>query len=355
MSKIDKMVNCIAINNAGTVGDITIPIKTADVLDWIRKKYKNQNIQFQGKIQDPTKETRWLSVFAAISDDEENVNQHMLPSPFDEETYGGTIVILATENEDQDDYEKSASAYVNLKQDEYETLYAEWTFSIEDEEEELNEDEEVNDDEDEAEEIEIEEKDEEEMSHSKPVHVAKPVQVKTKDIFVDCAIRDKVIENFNELFDNEEMTKEFEHEMLKSINNIALKEGVEVDWSNRVFWNMYRNKAISLYENLKGKESYIENKENWLEKLKNKEITVYQFVDMSAFDMCPSRWKATIEKIIENEKKLYSKNDAASIFLWCSGCKKKSKCEYYQMQTRSADEPMTTFVTCLECDRQWKF
>ena len=39
----------------------------------------------------------------------------------------------------------------------------------------------------------------------------------------------------------------------------------------------------------------------------------------------------------------------------CSRCKKKSKCSYYQMQTRSADEPMTTFVTCLECDKQWKF
>jgi transcription elongation factor S-II len=25
------------------------------------------------------------------------------------------------------------------------------------------------------------------------------------------------------------------------------------------------------------------------------------------------------------------------------------------MQTRSADEPMTTFVTCLECDKRWKF
>jgi transcription elongation factor S-II len=25
------------------------------------------------------------------------------------------------------------------------------------------------------------------------------------------------------------------------------------------------------------------------------------------------------------------------------------------MQTRSADEPMTTFVSCLECYNRWKF
>lgn len=38
----------------------------------------------------------------------------------------------------------------------------------------------------------------------------------------------------------------------------------------------------------------------------------------------------------------------------CSKCKQK-KCIYYQMQTRSADEPMTTFVTCTVCNNRWKF
>ncbi len=355
MTKDVKMVNGVTISPAGSVTDITIPVKTSDVLDWIRKKYKNTSIQFQGKIQDPTKDTRWLSVFASISDDEENVNQHMLPNPFDEETYSGPIVILASENEDQDDYEKSASLYVNLKQDEYETLYAEWTFDIEEEEEE-EVDVDINEDDDEVEDdIEIDEKEEEEVVVPKQVtHTVKAVQVKTKNIFVDCAIRDKVIENFTELFESEEFARNFELEMLQATNTTAIKEGVEVDWGNRVFWNMYRNKAISLYENLKGMDSYVGNKENWLQKLKNGEITIHQFVDMNAFDMCPSRWKETIEKIIETEKKLYSKSDAASIFMWCSSCKKKSKCDYYQMQTRSADEPMTTFVTCLECDKKWK-
>ena len=27
---------------------------------------------------------------------------------------------------------------------------------------------------------------------------------------------------------------------------------------------------------------------------------------------------------------------------------------YIQLQTRSADEPMTTFVLCLECGNRWK-
>ena len=38
----------------------------------------------------------------------------------------------------------------------------------------------------------------------------------------------------------------------------------------------------------------------------------------------------------------------------CGKCKQR-KCTYYQMQTRSADEPMTTFVTCTNCNNRWKF
>ena len=37
----------------------------------------------------------------------------------------------------------------------------------------------------------------------------------------------------------------------------------------------------------------------------------------------------------------------------CGKCK-STKTSYYQMQTRSADEPMTTYVTCRGCGNRWK-
>jgi transcription elongation factor S-II len=339
---------CIALN--GTISELVIPAKTKDVLEWMRKKYKNPNIQFQGKLQDPSKETRMLNIFASMNDEDDNVNSHMLPSPFDEEVYNSPILVLGTENDESDSYIPNVAEYGSLKPHEYETLYQEWTFAVDDEEDEVIEQE---DDEDEEVAEEVYEEPEDEVPVSRPTTKRSVSKTTTRNAFVDCAIREKVVENFTELLSETE-AKELEHHMLQAVVDIANKEGYDVDWSNRTFWNMYRTRAISLYENL-DPQSYVQNKENLLEKLKNGELSVKLVAEMSPIDLCPARWKHSIEKIIESEKKLYSSQKSASIHLWCSSCKKKTKCDYYQLQTRSADEPMTTFVTCLECTKKWKF
>lgn len=349
-----KMVNGISVSSSGTIVDITIPAKTSDVLDWIRKKYKNQDIQFQGKIQDPIKDTNWLSIFASTDGDEEHTNMHILPSPFHEEVYIGNIVILASESDNQDEYEPNVSSYVNLKTDHYTTVYQEWTFSDE-EDEDVADDAPVEDEEDVQEEVVEEDEEDVEEEARKPIREPKgPTKTSSKDVFVNCTIRDKVISNFEELMSHT-LSVDFECAILKAVSDQAIKESIDVDWNNRVFWNLYRSRCISFYENLRGTSSYVGNRENWLAKLTSGEITPSAMAELTAVDLCPARWKASIEKIIEAEKKLYSKDSSAAIFMWCSGCKKKTKCDYYQMQTRSADEPMTTFVTCLECDRRWKF
>ena len=42
------VVGTVVLNN-GTLNEVSIPAKTTDVLEWIRKKYKQPTIQFQGK------------------------------------------------------------------------------------------------------------------------------------------------------------------------------------------------------------------------------------------------------------------------------------------------------------------
>lgn len=342
LHKTTKMVVATTVASNGTLSDVTIPLKTVDVLEWIRKKYKQPAIQFQGKIQDPLKENRWLAIFAQVSEDDEDVNQHMLPSPFDEESYSGNIVILATASE-TDEYDKPVTAYANLGHEDYETLYHEWSFNLSDDEEEADEEEDVEDD--------VSEEPEDVPRVVAPAVVAKTV--KTKNVFVECPIRDKVTQNLAECTSTV-IAGRLEAQILNNVVDYCKHNSIDVDWANRVFWNTYRSKAISVYENLRT-DGPVASTEKWAEKLLSGEVDPKAFVEMPAEELCPARWKAALDKMIEAETLLYSKNVTAAIYMYCSRCKKKSKCDYYQMQTRSADEPMTTFVTCLECDREWKF
>mmetsp|Transcript_8328 Transcript_8328/g.17810 ORF Transcript_8328/g.17810 Transcript_8328/m.17810 type:complete len:315 (+) Transcript_8328:22-966(+) len=61
-----------------------------------------------------------------------------------------------------------------------------------------------------------------------------------------------------------------------------------------------------------------------------------------------------IRDIMKRECERGNTNQASTDMFQCGKCKQR-KCTYYQMQTRSADEPMTTFVTCTVCGNRWKF
>jgi DNA-directed RNA polymerase subunit M/transcription elongation factor TFIIS len=223
------------------------------------------------------------------------------------------------------------------------------------EDSDLLDEEEIEDVEEDAELVIPDEEEEVEEEVERVAYLSKPIRVRSENVFIECPIRAKVVSNFDEVLNDTELATQLEESLLHVVSDQAIKENMDIEWSNRVFWNMYRSRAISLYENLRGKNSYVKNDIDWIGRLKSGEISVRSFAEINAVDMCPARWKAVIENIIETEKKLYAKSDSASIFMWCSDCKKKTKCTYYQLQTRSADEPMTTFVTCLECDRRWKF
>ena len=52
------------------------------------------------------------------------------------------------------------------------------------------------------------------------------------------------------------------------------------------------------------------------------------------------------------EDKHLAPSSSPSVFT-CEHCN-RNNCSYFQVQTRSVDEPMTTFVTCLDCGHKWK-
>ena len=57
---------------------------------------------------------------------------------------------------------------------------------------------------------------------------------------------------------------------------------------------------------------------------------------------------------MKNDKLKYElKTEAMTDMFRCNKCGSR-KCIYYELQTRSSDEPMTQFITCLNCNNHWK-
>jgi DNA-directed RNA polymerase subunit M/transcription elongation factor TFIIS len=152
-----------------------------------------------------------------------------------------------------------------------------------------------------------------------------------ENVFVDNPIRTRIRETFG--------SADVETAILNLCISDAQRWFIDIDWSSHAFRELVRNRAISLY----GSRALLET------------MTPEEFVRTTEVDRHPERWMETLRQASERDKALYSRKTTASMQMYCSACKKKSNCDYYQMQTRSADEPMTTFVTCLECDKRWKF
>lgn len=74
--------------------------------------------------------------------------------------------------------------------------------------------------------------------------------------------------------------------------------------------------------------------------------------EMASDELKKEREKFTKEAINDHQMTLTTGTKTSEIK--CPACKKYNV-TYNQVQTRSADEPMTTFCFCNECGKRWKF
>jgi len=134
------------------------------------------------------------------------------------------------------------------------------------------------------------------------------------------------------------------------IFNYCLKEATQKKiirkWENKYFVQLYVDRFRTIYLNLKNK--------NILDKLMKNEIAAEKFAFLTHQEMKPEKWDKYIDAKIKRDKYKFENNmEACTDAFTCRQCK-SNKCSYYQMQTRSADEPMTTFVSCIMCGARWK-
>jgi|TARA_B110000211_G_C14051179_1_gene541298 DNA-directed RNA polymerase subunit M/transcription elongation factor TFIIS len=123
-------------------------------------------------------------------------------------------------------------------------------------------------------------------------------------------------------------------------------------WSNPFFKNCYLAKSRSIYANIDS-NSYIKNT-HLLDKILNKDIQIKRIAFMEPHELYPEIWEDILKKKQKEDECIYeTRMDMGTDLFQCGRCHTKN-CSFYQLQTRSADEPMTTFVTCLNCGKKWK-
>ena len=141
----------------------------------------------------------------------------------------------------------------------------------------------------------------------------------------------------------------------KGIYNHSIKQArercIERSWSSEAFKWLYKMN----YNKVMGNIWYNKNAGFVLGKIKYGLWEPDKIVSMKSQELYPDIWE---EILVNNTKKLEmlsrSKHIQGTSMFKCGKCK-LNNCTYFQMQTRSADEPMTTFVTCLNCNNRWKF
>ena len=165
-------------------------------------------------------------------------------------------------------------------------------------------------------------------------------------------IRNECVNKLNSIINNESLSRNIEKNIFNFIIDYSDENNINCKWINKIFYNLYISKIRSIYINL-NKDSYTKN--NYLlEKIKNGDIKPDDISKLSVYEIHPDNWKDIIDAKIKRDKMKYEiKPEAMTERYKCRKCGSR-KCSYYELQTRSADEPMTQFFSCLDCKNKWK-
>ena len=167
-------------------------------------------------------------------------------------------------------------------------------------------------------------------------------------------LREKMAEKFLMLTDGDyKIAKNLEIGCYNATILFADEKGFIKKWENPVFRNSYIHRCISVFTNVDS-GSYIKN-DKLMERIKTGEVKAFQVGSMRPQELFPEHWADIKEQKDKKDKMAYEIRTEHTV----KGMYKCGKCKhdtitYYEVQTRSADEPMTLFCRCTNCGNRWK-
>jgi transcription elongation factor S-II len=157
--------------------------------------------------------------------------------------------------------------------------------------------------------------------------------------------RSNIRKKIDEKLQNEKNSSNLE----KGIFNYTLKEAdqrkIVKKWDNKYFIQIYLDRLRTVYTNLS---------DTIIEQITSGAIKPHIVAFMTHQELNPDKWAALIDAKSKRDANKFETNIAAATDTFtCRKCK-GNQCTYYQMQTRSADEPMTVYISCCNCGNRWK-
>ena len=137
----------------------------------------------------------------------------------------------------------------------------------------------------------------------------------------------------------------------KSINNFSIdycKTSLSEVYSEQLKL-IYYSKLNTLLNNL-DKRSNIGNTYLY-EQVMDDKIDLSKIAYLTPEELFPEKWRKIKELIINKDKINNTVSYTEEFECFKCGCNKTT---FFQLQTRSGDEPMTTFIECSNCKNKWK-
>jgi DNA-directed RNA polymerase subunit M/transcription elongation factor TFIIS len=160
-------------------------------------------------------------------------------------------------------------------------------------------------------------------------------------------IRQNARTYFNKMFQCDKTSKNVEIGIYNySVKEATLRQVIK-KWTNPFFYQIYTSRLRTIYYNLK-------TNHDLFTQVKSGQITPEVFSSITHQEMNPFLWKDKIDQKIKRDRSKLTTNIEASTDMFCCKKCKSKRCTYYELQTRSADESATIFITCLDCGKNWR-
>ena len=360
----------IVLTTKGDVRKANLPLEEGLLnLDILQKYLRKKDIpEDLGTLK--TDANLLLTLFGYTKGKTGTENKSNLGIPDNTDKIFGDILVIAHRGEWINPVPYSPEDWEAFQEGEKDEEDEEEEEEIDEEEEEEEEEEEKDEkevDEEEEEEEELEEEEEEEME-AEPI-ITKRKKVVSLNLKLDVnafkeeidistppsshPFRQSCMEKlkFLETDFDATMILAFEKAILEHAGELAKKHYIPRSWKSAPFCELYRTHVRTVLWNIHP-SSPVKNG-RLLMRVKEGEFPLEQISRMTAYEMYPEMWDKLADKMLIREQKILEGNKSrATDRFKCKRCKKR-ECTYYELQTRSADEPMTCFISCLNCGSRW--